>query len=70
MALSALRTAVKNRAQAVLHRHGILHDFSDLFGKAGRHFLDELTLPEGSRQALEGSLRLLDSLTLLIDEVE
>jgi transposase len=34
MALSALRTAVKNRAQAVLHRHGILHDFSDLFGKA------------------------------------
>ncbi|MGA2035428.1 MAG: putative transposase [Thermoguttaceae bacterium] len=44
MALSALRTAVKNRAQAVLHRHGILHDFSDLFGKAGRRFLDELAL--------------------------
>ena len=36
MALPALRTAVKNRAEAVLHRHGILHDFSDLFGKAGR----------------------------------
>ena len=26
----------KDRAAAVLHRHGILHDFSDLFGKAGR----------------------------------
>ncbi len=38
MALSALRTAVKNRVQAILHRHGILHDFSDLFGKAGRAF--------------------------------
>jgi len=70
MALSALRTAVKNRAQAVLHRHGILHDFSDLFGKAGRRFLDELALPEGSWQALYGSLQLLDSLTRLIDEVE
>jgi transposase len=70
MALSALRTAVKNRAQAVLHRHGILHDFSDLFGKAGRRFLDELVLPEGSRQALQGCLQLLDNLTLLIHEVE
>jgi transposase len=70
MALSALRTAVKNRAQAVLHRHGILHEFSDLFGKAGRCFLDELALPAGSRQALQGCLELLDKLTLLIDEVE
>lgn len=70
MALSALRTAVKNRAQAVLHRHGILHDFSDLFGKAGRRFLDDLALPDGSRQALQGSLQLLDSITRLIDEVE
>jgi transposase len=70
MALSALRTAVKNRAQAVLHRHGILHDFSDLFGKAGRAFLHDLQLPDGSRQALQGCLELLDSLTLLIGEVE
>ena len=70
MALSALRTAVKNRAQAVLHRHGILHDFSDLFGKAGRRFLEDLALPAGSRQALQGCLELLDQLTLLIHEVE
>jgi transposase len=70
MALSALRTAVKNRAQAVLHRHGILHEFSDLFGKAGRQFLADLELPEGSRQALQGCLELLDKLTFLIHEVE
>ena len=70
MALSALRTAVKNRAQAILHRHGILHDFSDLFGKAGRRFLEDLALPEGSRQALQGCLQLLDALTRLMDEVE
>jgi transposase len=70
MALSALRTAVKNRAQAILHRHGILHDFSDLFGKAGRRFLENLALPEGSRQALQGYLQVLDTLTVLMDEVE
>jgi hypothetical protein len=39
MALAALRTGVKNRIQAILHRLGILHTFSDLFGKAGRRFL-------------------------------
>jgi transposase len=70
MALSALRTAVKNRVQAILHRHGILHDFSDLFGRAGRRFLDDLILPAGSRQALQGYLQLLDTLTCLLDEVE
>jgi transposase len=70
MALSTLRTSVKNRTQAILHRHGILHDFSDLFGKAGRRFLDNLDLPDGSRQALNGCLELLDRLTLLIGEVE
>jgi transposase len=41
-----------------------------LFGKAGREFLDDLKLPDGSRQALNGYLELLDKLTLLIHEVE
>jgi transposase len=70
MALSALRTGVKNRVQAILHRLGILHDFSDLFGKAGRRFLQGLELPEGSRRALKGYLDVLDVLTLLMGEVE
>ena len=56
--------------QAILHRFGILHDFSDLFGKAGRNFLEGLELPEGSRQALNGYLNVLDVLTHLLDEVE
>src|SRR6186713_1028228 len=43
MALARTRTEIKNRAHAVLHRHGILHDFSDLFGKGGTRLL------EGSR---------------------
>jgi transposase len=54
MALSRLRQGVKNRVQAVLHRFGILHSFSDLFGAAGNRFLDELELPEASRTVLIG----------------
>jgi len=70
MALVALRTGIKNRIQAILHRLGILHTFSDLFGKAGRDFLERLSLPEGSAQALRGYLDVLDVLSLSIAEVE
>lgn len=70
MALSKLRTGMKNRIQAILHRLGILHSFSDLFGKAGRKFLAKLELPEASREVLDGYLELLDRLSALIKEVE
>jgi transposase len=70
MALSRIRTGVKNRIQAILHRWGILHAFSDLFGKAGRRFLARLDLPEPSRAVLQGYLKLLDCLSELIAQVE
>jgi transposase len=70
MALVRLQTAVKNRIQAILHRLGILHSFSDLFGKRGRAFLEELDLPEASQAVLGGYLRLLDHLREAIREVE
>lgn len=70
MALVKVRTGVKNRIQAILHRQGILHTFSDLFGVGGRVFLDRLGLPEASREVLRGYLRLLKTLDRLLDEVE
>ena len=70
MALSRLRTGVKNRIQAILHRLGILHAFSDLFGKAGRRFLQGLDLPEASRDVLLGYLELLDRISTLVKQVE
>jgi transposase len=70
MALSALRTGVKNRIHAILHRLGILHSFSDLFGKAGRRFLQRLDLPEASREVLCGYLELLDRISTSIEQVE
>ena len=42
MALVQTQTAMKNRIHATLHRHGVLHEFSDLFGKEGLAFLKGL----------------------------
>lgn len=65
MGLVQMQTQVKNRMQATPHRHGILHPYSDLFGKAGRAFLGELaaengvTLPASARHGLRDNLQLL-----------
>ena len=34
--LVRLQTATKNRISAIFHRHGLFHEFSDLFGAEGR----------------------------------
>ena len=66
--LVGLQTAVKSRIHAIFHRHGIFHDFSDLFGCKGRKFLVELclhnpaNLPHQALLALRGQLKLLDHL--------
>ena len=39
MSLVKTQTSLKNRIHALLHRHGIWHEQSDLFGKSGRAFL-------------------------------
>lgn len=70
MALSKLRSGLKNRVAAILHRLGVLHGYSDLFGRNGRKFLENLKLPEASREVLDGYLRLLDEVQQEIDELE
>ena len=69
MSLVRLQTGLKNRVHAILHRHGILHDFSDLFGAQGRRMLTRLAnntskprLRESGRATLKGYLQLLDHL--------
>jgi transposase len=42
MSLVKLQTQLKNRIHATLHRHGVLHEFSDLFGRKGLVFLKGL----------------------------
>jgi transposase len=67
--LVGVQTQTKSRICAVFHRHGVFHDFSDLFGGQGRAFLAELcregrhaggVLPPGALAALGGLVRLLD----------
>lgn len=73
--LVGLQTMVKNRIHAIFHRHGIFHEFSDLFGGQGRKFLAELCLhnpTDLSYQALlalRGQVKLLDHLRRQLADV-
>ena len=74
MTLVRTQTGLKNRIHAILHRHGILHEQSDLFGRDGRRFLNLLVnaqagdagvrayehLRASARATLKGYLQLLD----------
>ena len=56
----AAQTRTKNRIHAIFHRHGIFHEYSDLFGGQGRRFLASLcedgqaTLDSQTRRVLSG----------------
>ena len=66
IALLQIQTMLKNRIHALLHRAGVLHAFSDLFGVAGRRFLQLLAAGEdprlrpAARETLLCELQLLD----------
>jgi len=66
---------VKSRIHAIFHRHGIFHEFSDLFGGKGRKFLVELclnnpaNLPAEALLALRGQVKLLDHLRRQLADV-
>jgi transposase len=71
MGLVQIQTVVKNRVHAVLHRHGVIGQLSDLFGVTGRRMLqmladDEQLLRESARRNLKDLLILLDTLRRLI----
>lgn len=59
------QTDVKNRIHSLMHRAGIWHDFTDLFGCAGRRFCQQLVddraqLSDAQRQVLRAMLSELD----------
>jgi transposase len=59
VALTQMRSALKNRVHALIARQGIRHDHSDLFGKAGLAFLAQLELREPPRRRLDSLLALI-----------
>ncbi|HEX2972982.1 MAG TPA: transposase, partial [Tepidisphaeraceae bacterium] len=65
MGLVQIQTMTKNRIHAVLHRYGIIPDFSRLFTVQGREYLKALAKAEqplraNARLVLAGQLRLLE----------
>lgn len=66
MSMVAMQTRLKNQMHAIMHRHGIVHGYSDLFGRDGLEFLNLLvaanheTLRPSAKAALKGYLQLLD----------
>jgi transposase len=60
IALTRIRSALKNRVHAILAKHGITREHSDLFGKGGREFLTRLELREPPRRRLDSLLAMID----------
>ncbi len=58
--LVKIRTMLKNRAHAILHRRGILTPKVDLFGRAGGLFLNQLNLDLAGQDTLERFRALID----------
>ena len=60
--LVRIRTMVKNRVHAILHRRGILTPITSLFGRSGGKFLDQLNLDQAGRITLDRFRALIDQL--------
>lgn len=58
--LVCMRTMLKNRVHAVLHRRGILTPIGDLFTRSGRTFLEQVQLDDAGRTLLTRFLALMD----------
>ena len=66
--LVRMRTMLKNRVHAVLHRRGILAPTADMFTKTGRAFLAQLDLDEAGRTILDRYLESMDQMHRAVDE--
>lgn len=65
-----LRVQVKNKVHAILFKHSLRHNFSNLFGKGGRNWLASLRLKEPFRGNLDKYLLLIDQLSGLVHKSE
>lgn len=65
-----LRTQIKNKIHSILFKHALRHPFSNLFGKAGRRWLESLEMEEHFQSNLKHYLSLIDVLTILIKEAD
>jgi transposase len=67
VALTRMRSALRNRVSAVLAKNGIERPYSDLFGPGGLRFLAELELRDGPRRRLDSTPALIADFSREID---
>jgi transposase len=67
VALTRMRSALKQRVGAILAKQGIARPYSNLFGPGGSRFLAELELREGPRRRLDSPLALVAAFDREID---
>jgi transposase len=66
-----MQTRLKNRIRRLLdHHHVEIPDYSDLFGVAGRNYLEALKLPGNAQKILEVELKLLSTYQEQIRDVQ
>lgn len=65
-----IRSSIKNRIHSVIDYYGIQQSFSDLFGKEGRQFLQQLELPRLQHSIINNYLSVIDELSVLINKAE
>jgi len=63
------RTQLKNRIQSILSKNGVSSPFSDLFGKGGIQFLNNIRLRPCFRQPIDGYLIIIEQLDALIEQI-
>jgi transposase len=62
------RTRLKNQVHAILHQQGLRHRFTDLFGRAGRQWLQQAPLPAVAQKAVSTYVELIDHFNLQIEQ--
>ena len=68
--LVRLRASVKHRAHSILHKVGIEIELTDIFGKGGMKFLQEVPLKPEHRFALNHYLGMIRMLNIMIGETD
>lgn len=64
------RTRLKNQVHAILHQQGLRYEGSDLFGRRGRAWLRQVSLPAAGGSAVQVYLKLIDEFSAQIQAQE
>jgi len=59
--LMQIRVDIKNRIHALLDKHELTHNYTDLFGKEGTEWLRSLQLPTPDQEILQSNLQVLET---------